>query len=219
MGEQFITFINNPENRLKEVTVDPKVSQTKWSMLINFLMTPQSKVQYDKDKVTKIIMDIKKLCPENLIHLYGTRLTEHHAILMFEGLLKWRIVFKKDRTLTAKEEDYVLFESLWEYIIKSWKGNQVNLLTKFENIVLDMVPETGIHRTTLVRRAEKIFNANDDNDKFVTKIIKDLRNYGLIENGKKDELDRQTIYKVKEKELTINELPGLEDSNQLKLDF
>ena len=213
MGSKFVDFLRN--NIVKEIKDEPSINNNKWLMLMKFMMSDISKIEYDRKKIIDIASDKKRLCPESLLHLYETRLTTHHAILVFDGLVKWRILFEKDKKLQVKEEDYLLFEQLWEYIINSWKSNGDNILTKNENILLDLIPEEGINRETLKRRAEKIFGINEEATKIVTNMIKDLRNYGFVENGKKDDMDRQNIYRVKEKEISLNDI---KDDGQLRLD-
>jgi hypothetical protein len=213
MGSQFIEFLRNI--KLDKIKEDIDINKNKWIMLINFFQDFNSEIYYDSDKLFSIIERMRNYCPENLLHLYETRLMNHHAVLLFDGLVKWRVLFEKDKTLTAKNEDYLLFESLWEYVIKSWRSNNVNLLSKNENILLNMIESEGVHRTTLIRRAEKVFNIDDDKTKIISNMIKDLRNYNLIENGIKSDSDKHILYRIKEKELNIDDL----DKDQLKLNF
>jgi adenylate kinase family enzyme len=215
MGGSFIDFLRNV--KLQRVEEDIDVNKNKWIMLMNFFLSPEAAVEYDNDRVHKIINNARNLCPEDLLHLYETRLMNHHAILVFEGLVRWRIIFQKDKTLTAKEQDYIDFEQLWEYVIRSWKGDNKNLYSMNERRILELIPPEGIHRVTLIRRVEKLLNIDDDKTRIISNMIKDLRNYGEIHNGKKDDLDKQTIYRSSEQELSLKDLSDNKQTGQLTL--
>jgi hypothetical protein len=209
MNRSFVDYIR--DNKLTKLEEQYEFNKNKWIMLMNFFMSNKSKIEYDHTRIDNITKKYKDNCPADLQFLYEVRLTNHHAKLLFLGLANWRILFQKDKELKAKEDDYVLFEEVWEYLINSWKGDSNNILSKNENILLDMIPEDGINKNTLIARAEKVFVIDY---KQIQDMIKNLRYYGKIKNGDKDATDKHNIYKITEIEYTMD---NINDPNQLKL--
>lgn len=198
-GHTFVDFVSSQQQDLIRLESDLPFNAEKFISLMSFVLE-NNKLKYDYMRVRTIIQNIKNICPQQLQHLYEVRLTDHHAILIFEGLLKYRILFEKDTTLSAKDSDYESFSDLWHYIINSWREDAGNQLSKNENIMLEMVPQEGILRSTLIRRVKEVTNLCEP---VVEKMLKDLRSYNLIQNGNKSDYDKQIIYKVMKQQMDL----------------
>jgi len=76
---------------------------------------------FDLEIIRNQFKNSQNLVPERLKSLWKGR-GLHHTILLLDGLVKWRCLFRDyDPTFTAIEEDYVELEALVSKIILSWK--------------------------------------------------------------------------------------------------
>ena len=78
-------------------------------------------VVFDIERVRSLFKTSISLAPERMKAVWKGR-GLHHTILLLDGLVKWRCLFKDyDYSFTALEQDYVELEALISNIVLSWK--------------------------------------------------------------------------------------------------
>ena len=77
----------------------------------------------DEKKVDKIFKTLIAIS-ENPLKTLWKRRGLHHTLLILDGIIKYRCIFKDfDNSFEANEEDYINLERIMVMIVKSWKTN------------------------------------------------------------------------------------------------
>jgi hypothetical protein len=80
-------------------------------------------VSFDIDKIKTIFKTSTNLSKEPMKQIWKAR-GIHHLILIFDGIVKFRCLFKDfDHTFTPIEEDYILLERITYHMITTWSTN------------------------------------------------------------------------------------------------
>ena len=82
---------------------------------------------FNMDRVRELFKVTVTLAPDKMRQVWKGR-GLHHTILLLDGLVKWRCLFRDyDSTFTAIDEDYLELEGLLTNIILSWKTDVSNM--------------------------------------------------------------------------------------------
>jgi len=160
-----------------------------WLSIYDFLTS--FLCEYDEGRVERIVEDAEVKVPQFMRRIYKTRYSNHHCYLLFDGIVKTRCMFERDKSFKAKDEDYEKFEKLWNQIIDGW-NSQVSTLTNEQELLLEIIGE-GISEEGLRKECER----RKMNYKYNLKVLK---NFNLVE------IVDGEIRKVVEEEMEFEDL-------------